>query len=72
MTKNTVWEEVAHDLGYIDSRALENAMVNQKEYSKALRRQIVNEIEIETDMYEGYIKDGIDIAKRIILNGMHE
>lgn len=33
-------EQIAHDLGFIDSQALDNALVMQAETEKALRNQL--------------------------------
>lgn len=62
-----VWEEVAHDLGYIDKDAMENAILNQGYFYVDILNNLLQQISQDTDVYEGVIADGVDLVKRLII-----
>lgn len=62
-----VWEEVAHDLGYIDRDAMENAVLNQGYFYVDILNNLLQQINKDTNVYEGVIADGVDIVKQLII-----
>lgn len=68
----SMWDEIARDLGYLNKEAFDNAIKNQSAAEKAMIERLVAILDRKTDTYEGTIKDGIDIARRIILSYRYE